>query len=114
MPRIITALFTLVLALGTLWSCASLNDAWMGTFGISKDGKVDAEIDVAGKHGDFNRNTGLNLTTGDNSTAALILVVILGVSMFFIYPIQRKLRLRNEEKVIQRHLNSKEDSNARQ
>jgi hypothetical protein len=87
-----------ILLFGTsvaLCGCQSLG-AWMGSLKVSESGAVKGELESAGPGGDFHRNTGLNVTAGDNSLVALVLVIAAIVMMPLVYPIQRALRLRRD------------------
>ena len=54
-----------------------------------KTGDISGQLE--GASGNFYK--GLTVTTGNNSTAALILVGTLAVGVLFIYPVSRKARL---------------------
>ena len=86
----------LILALLALPGCSTLQ-AWKGGLDYNhKTGQASGQL--KGATGNYNENTGLNLTTGDNTAAALGVLAVTGVLIFAAYPIQRALRLRKEKK----------------
>lgn len=91
-------LFVIGLIAGLMIGCQHLG-AWMGELQVSKDGEVRGTMESAGEGGDFHRNTGLNLSAGENGLAALIIAGSLVVVLPFVYPVQRALRLRKERVV---------------
>ena len=79
-------------------SCASL-DAWQAQMNYNhKTGQIDSNLKGAAPGGAYNENTGLNLTSGDNTIPALLIAGLLVVGLFVAYPLQRSLRLRRESK----------------
>lgn len=86
----------------SLCGCQSLG-AWMGSLSVSEDGAVKGELESAGQGGDFHKNTGLNLTAGDNSLVAITLAAVAVIAVPFVYPIQRMLRLRREQAAVKRN-----------
>jgi hypothetical protein len=81
-------------------SCAKL-DAWKGQAGYNhKTGQIDTKLKGAGPGGEFNENTGLNISAGDNTFAALAIAAGVGILIFSAYPIQRSLRKWREERVL--------------
>lgn len=62
-------------------------------------GRVRAELKGASQGGQFNENTGLNMTMGDNTVSGLIIAGVLGAGVIFAYPLQRGLRKRRERGV---------------
>lgn len=80
--------------------CATL-DAWRSNLSFNhKTGQLDADSKGAAKGGQYNENTGLNMTWGDNSLPALLIAGVLGTGVIFAYPIQRALRLRKEREIL--------------
>jgi len=91
-------LVIMLLTAGLVGGCATL-DAMRTELGFNhKTGQLDADVKGAGEGGQYHENTGLNLTSGDNTWPALALVGFLGLSIIFAYPLQRALRLRKEGK----------------
>ncbi len=90
-----------------LVGCATL-DAWRGDFKYDpKTGQLRGDMKGAGEGGQYNENTGLNMTWGDNSLPALIIVGLLATGVIFTYPIQRALRLRKEREILGWHKTQK-------
>jgi len=81
-----------------LGGCATF-DAWKANLGYNhKTGQLEGDLKGAGEGGQYNENTGLNLSSGNNTWPALALVGFLGVAIVSAYPVQRAMRLRKEEK----------------
>lgn len=87
-----------ILLLSMLPACSML-EAWKGQLDYNhKTGQLEGDLKGASPGGQYNENTGLNLTSGDNTVPALLVAGVLGMGVIFAYPIQRTLRLRKEEK----------------
>lgn len=90
----------LALSLFSVCGCSAL-DAWKGGLGYNhKTGQIDGKMQGAGKGGEYNENTGLNLglELGDNTIPALLVAGTIGVVLVAAYPVGRKLRLWSEKR----------------
>lgn len=93
-------------ALLTLTGCAGMK-TFLAQFAVDPDtGAVEGSLE--GATGDFHKNTGLNISAGDNSVPAIALVGGLGLMCLIAYPLQRGIRLYGERKIEETYLRARE------